>query len=337
MIKEAIAKIVGKVDLTREEIETVMEEIMTGTATPSQISAFISLLRMKGETIEEITGCALVMRRHATKIKTNRSPILDTCGTGGDGACTFNISTISAFVAAGAGLVVAKHGNRSVSSQCGSADLLQALGVNIEMEAEKVKECVEKIGIGFLFAPLLHSAMKFATPVRREIGMRTIFNILGPLTNPAGARHQLLGVYDERLTEPLAMVLGNLESQHCLVVHGMDGLDEVTTTTETIISELRNGAVKTYTITPDEFGIKRAKTEDLKGGDQFCNSEITLGILGGKKSGPQRDIVLLNAGCAIYAGDSAGNIKEGIERAADAIDSGSALEKLELLKEYTNK
>lgn len=334
MIKEAIAKIIEKVNLTQVEIEAVMEEIMTGKALPSQIASFLTALRMKGETSDEITGCVLVMRRYATQIKAIKDVLLDTCGTGGDKKGTFNISTISAFVAAGAGLVVAKHGNRSVSSSCGSADLLEGLGVKIEIEPDRVENCIEKIGIGFLFAPLLHGAMKYATPVRREIGIRTIFNILGPLSNPAGATHQLLGVYDEKLTEPLAKVLGNLGLKHALVVHGEDGLDEVTTTCGTVVSELKDGNVRNYEIKPEDFGIKRARLEDLRGGDIALNVKIANDVLNGK-SGPHRDIVLLNAGCAIYVGDKAKDFKEGIRLACESIDTGKALKKLEELKEYT--
>lgn len=336
MIKEAIAKVIQRIDLSQAEATQVMEEIMTGQATPAQIASFLTALRSKGETVNEITGAALVMRQHARKIKVGQATVVDTCGTGGDQSHTFNISTVSAFVVCGAGLTVAKHGNVSVSSRCGSADLLRALGVNIDVGPEVVEECLAKIGIGFLFAPLLHKAMKFATPVRKEIGIRTIFNILGPLTNPAEAGHQLLGVYDLGLTEPLARVLGNLGSKHSLVVHGMDGLDEISITTETQVSELMGGEVKTYRIRPEDFGISRAKTKDLQGGEEATNKKIARDILNGRP-GPQRDVVLLNAGCAIYAGDLSEDIKEGIELARRSIDSGKALEKLQLLKEYTNR
>jgi len=336
MIREAIGKLVEGANLTEPETLQVMEEIMTGQATPAQIGSFLTALRLKGETIDEITGCAQVMRQHATRIKTDAATVVDTCGTGGDRSHTFNISTISAFVVCGVGLVVAKHGNVSVSSKCGSADLLRALGVKIDLDPAKVEKCLSEIGIGFLFAPLLHGAMKYATPARKEIGIRTIFNILGPLTNPAGAGHQLLGVYDQALTEPLARVLGNLGSRHSLVVHGMDGLDEVSTTAETQVSELLKGEVKTYSIRPEDLGISRTKMDDLKGGDAETNAKIAMGILNGRP-GPQGDIVCLNAGCAIYAGDKAKDISEGIELARKSLDSGKALEKLELLKEYTNR
>lgn len=335
MINDTIGKIVERKDLTQEEAAQAMEEIMSGKASPAQISAFIVSLRMKGETADEITGCAEIMRRHALKIKVDKNA-LDTCGTGGDCAHTFNISTVSAFVAAGAGAVVAKHGNKSVSSKCGSADLLTELGVNINIEPKKVEECIAKIGIGFLFAPLLHSAMKYAAPVRKEIGIRTIFNILGPLTNPAGARYQLLGVYDEKLLTMMAQVLGNLGAIHALIVRGEDGLDEVTTTSDTKIAEFKDGKIKNYHINPKDFGIAKASLDDLKGGDAKQNAKIALDVLNGKK-GSQRDIVLLNAGCALYAALLAKDIKEGIKKAEDSIDSKKALKKLEALKEITNK
>ncbi len=336
MIKESISKLVQKENLSEEETEKVMNEIMSGEATPAQIASFLTALRLKGETIDEIVGCARIMRKFATKINVKEKIILDTCGTGGDKKHTFNISTLAAFVSAGAGVVVAKHGNRSVSSKCGSADLLLQLGVNINADKEVVEECLEKIGIGFLFAPLLHSAMKYATPVRREIGIRTIFNLLGPLTNPANASYQLLGVYDEKLVEPLANVLGKLGSKHALVVHGMDGLDEVTTTDKTLVAELKNEKVNTYKISAQDFGIKKAKMEDLKGGEVQTNAEVALKILKGE-NGHLLDIVILNAGCAIYACDKAKDIKEGINIAKESISSGKALQKLELLKEYSNK
>ena len=335
MIQEAIQKVVNGEDLTEQQAIDVMNIIMGGEATDAQIASFITALRLKGETIEEITGCARVMREKATKIQTNRPLVVDTCGTGGDGAHTFNISTTAAFVAAGAGVHIAKHGNRSVSSRSGSADVLKTLGVNIEVEPDVISRCVDEIGIGFLFAPLLHGAMKYAIGPRREIGIRTIFNILGPLTNPAGAQAQVLGVYDANLTEPLARVLNNLGSKHVFVVHGKDGLDEITTTTDTQVSELANGAVRTYTLNPEEVGISKATSQDLIGGTPEENAVMTLDILQGK-SGPKRDIVLLNTAAAIVAGGKADNLRQGIDIAVDAIDSGRALEKLEALKEMTN-
>jgi len=336
MIKDAIAKLVDRIDLSRVEAGQVMQEIMKGEATMAQISAYLVAMRLKGETIDEITGSAEIMRQYAVKIAPKSNKLLDTCGTGGDRSHTFNISTVSAIVASGAGAVVAKHGNRAVSSMCGSADLLKELGVNIEAKPGVMQRCLDEIGIAFLFAPLLHESMKYAAPVRREIGIRTIFNLLGPMTNPAGAKHHLLGVFNINLTEALAKVLAKLGSKHVLVVSGKDGLDEITTTGETIISELKNGKVKTYKIKPADFGIKKAKPADLKGRDAAFNAKLTLDILKGKK-GPQRDIVILNAGAAIYAADIAKNIKQGIKLARESIDSASAMNKLEGLKKLTNQ
>ena len=336
MIKEAIGKVVDRKDLTEVEMISTFEEIMSGSASPSQIGAFITALRMKGETVEEITGAARVMREKALHIKTKSKMVVDTCGTGGDESGTFNISTTAAFIVAGTGITVAKHGNRSVSSKSGSADVLKNLGVNIEAEVSHVERCLDEIGIGFLFAPILHSAMKFAIGPRREIGIRTIFNILGPLTNPAGARSQVLGVYDSRLTEPLAKVLCNLGSTHVFVVHGSDGLDEITLTGKTYISELKNGEVKNYEIVPEDFGFKRCKKEELLGGDSGINAQITLDILNGKK-GPQRDIVLLNAAAAIVAGGKAKDFMEGLHAASYSIDKGMAMKKLDGLRRLTNE
>jgi len=330
MIREAISKVIDNQDLTQEEAIDAMNEIMSGEATPAQIACFITALRMKGETVDEITGCARVMREKATRIIPKSELLVDTCGTGGDISHTFNISTTAAFVAAGAGLKIAKHGNRSVSSKCGSADLLKELGVNIEADQNTVTRCIDEIGIGFLFAPMLHPAMKHAIGPRREIGIRTIFNILGPLTNPAGAMFQVMGVYDPSLTETLAKVLKNLGSKHVFVVHG-DGLDEITNTGITHISELVAGEVQSYTIVPEKFGIPKADKSTLTGGSAEENAQITMSILKGEK-GPRRDIVLLNSAAAILAGDMATTLKEGIQIAAESIDSGKALEKLELLR-----
>jgi len=334
MIREAINKLVNRENLSQEESSMAMNEIMSGEATPAQISSFITALRMKGETIDEITGCAKVMREKVMPIKTDADYVVDTCGTGGDNSHTFNISTISALVAAGAGVRIAKHGNRAVSSDCGSADVLKALGVNIDADADKVAKCIDEVGIGFLFAPLLHPAMKYAIAPRREIGIRTIFNILGPLTNPASAKGQVLGVYDEKLTEPLAYVLKNLGSEHVFVVHGADGLDEMTITDKTFVSELKGGMVHTYTIAPEDFGIHKADRSELIGGTIDDNAKIVLNILNGEK-GAKRDIVLLNAGTAIVAGGKASDIKEGIYLAEESIDSGKALQKLEMLIKYS--
>lgn len=336
MIKEAIARVVERNNLAEEEMMAVMREIMQGETTQAQIAAFITALRMKGETVDEITGAARVMREKAVKVKTKADIVVDTCGTGGDEAFTFNISTAAAFVAAGAGLTVAKHGNRSVSSKSGSADVLRSLGVNIEAEVERVEECLDTIGIGFLFAPMMHGAMKHAIGPRREIGIRTIFNILGPLTNPAGARYQVLGVYRAELTEIMAEVLNKLGSQRAFVVSGKDGLDEITLTTETKVSELKDGVVRTYYVKAEEFGMKPCKLFDLQGGDPDDNAGIIKGILTGDK-GPRRDVVVLNAAAAIAAAGKAADIKDGIRLAEEAIDSGNAQKKLERLIEITNK
>ena len=336
MIRETIQKVVDGHDLTERETVDTMNEIMSGEATPAQVASFITALRIKGETIEEITGAARVMREKSTKIHTKQPFAVDTCGTGGDGSHSFNISTTAAFVVAGTGIPVAKHGNRAASSQSGSADVLKALGVNIEIGPEQVGVCIDDVGIGFLFAVTLHSAMKYAIGPRREIGIRTIFNALGPLTNPAGAQAQVIGVYAPALTESLANVLNNLDSQRAFVVHGGDGLDEITTTTTTQVSELVDGEVNTYTLDPTELGIPTAQPSDLKGGTPEENAEMTLSVLKGEK-GPRRDIVLLNAAAAIVAGGKADDITAGLAAAAKSIDSGRALEKLERLKAKSNE
>lgn len=336
MIKTAIEKVVGGDNLNEAEMLGTMNQIMSGDATPAQIGSFITSLRLKGETIDEITGAARIMREKSTKIETEHNLVVDTCGTGGDVSHTFNISTTAAFVVAGTGVPVAKHGNRSVSSSSGSADVLEALGVNIEISPEIVGKCIDEIGIGFLFAPALHSAMKHVIGPRREIGIRTIFNALGPLTNPAGAKAQVIGVYDPNLTEPLANVLKNLGTQSAFVVHGDDGLDEITTTTTTQVSQLAYGNVINYTIDPIEFGITNADPSDLVGSTPETNAEITHHILKGEK-GPKRDITLINAAAAIVVGGKASNIQSGLGIAANAIDSGKALEKLNLLIDMTNR
>ena len=336
MIKEVIAQLVERKNLTRNQMKEAVEEIMRGQTSPAQIAAFLTALRMKGETVDEITGAAIAMREFVKKITIDEDVILDTCGTGADRMQTFNISTVSAFVAAGSGVVVAKHGNRAISSRSGSADLLEALGVNINIDEQKVEACLKKIGIGFLFAQTLHPAMKNVAPVRKELGIRTIFNVLGPLTNPAFATHQLLGVYDPALLRVVAKVLGNVGVKHAMVVHGDDGLDEITTTTSTHVCELKKGTVRCYTMSPGDFKIKKARLKDLEGGNSEDNARIAASILQGEK-GAKRDIVLFNSGCAIYVADKARSIKEGIERAKESIDSGRALRKLEELKEITNK
>ncbi len=334
MIKEATELLSRHLNLTAAQMEAVMEEIMTGKVNTPDIVAFLTHLSNKGETAEELTAAVSVMRRYVTKINTKHKVILDTCGTGGDRLGTFNVSTVVAFVASGCAIAVAKHGNRSVSSCCGSADILEALGININMSKERLQECLDEVGIAFLFAQNLHPAMKYAMPARKEIGRRTMFNILGPLTNPAAATHQLVGVYDKRWTEVLANVLSNLGTVHALVVHGEDGLDEITTTTKTFVSEASKGKIDSYEIRTEDFGFKKARLEDLSGGDASGNARVLLEILNGKP-GPKRDIVILNAAAAIYTADKAGSIKEAVLLASESIDSGKALKKLEMLKEYS--
>ncbi|WP_456415978.1 anthranilate phosphoribosyltransferase [Methanocaldococcus sp.] len=332
VITEALKKVVEFKDLDKNEAEEVMKEIMEGIAKPTQIAALLTALRMKGETIEEITSFAKVMREFSLKINPKVPKLLDTCGTGGDNLNTFNISTTTAFVVSPY-VPVAKHGNKSVSSKSGSADVLGALGVNLNVPLEKVKESIEKIGIGFLFAPNFHPAMKYATPVRRELGIRTVFNILGPLTNPANANYQLMGVYDENLTEKLSYVLKNLGLRGALVVHG-SGMDEITTVGRTKISELKNGKIRSYYIEPEDFGIKRSKLEDIKGGDAKENAKIIRNILEGEETGAKRDIVVLNSAFALYISEVANDVEEGIKLAEKSIDSGKALKKLEDLIEF---
>lgn len=337
MIKEAIEKVVKGIDLSEGEMRSCFEEIMTGQATNSQIGSFITALRMKGETADEITGAAKVMREKALKVHVgDGETIIDTCGTGGSPADTFNISTAVAFVAAGCGLKVAKHGNRSASSRCGSADVLEALGVKIEQPPEAVEKCIREIGIGFLYAPVFHSAMKYAITPRKEIGIRTIFNILGPLANPANTTGQVLGVYDEKLTEVMANVLKNLGAKRALVVYGMDTLDEITITGKTKITELDKGRIRTYYVTPEQFGLKRARLEDIKGGSAEENAGTILSVLKGERS-PRRDIVLLNASAAVVVGFKARDFKAGAGLAGESIDSGAAFDKLQKLIEFTNR
>jgi len=327
MIKEAIDILVSGRSLTMEQAAVVMEEIMAGEATPAQFGAFVTALRLKGETVEEIAGMARVMRERAIPVVVSE-PVVDTCGTGGDGSYSFNISTAAAFVVAGAGLKVAKHGNRSMSSVCGSADVMEALGVRIDLGAEQVQKCLEEVGIGFMFAPNFHPAMKYATAPRREIGIRTVFNILGPLTNPAGAKAQVLGVAEGSLTMKMAQVLELLGCHHALVVHGEDGLDEITLGGRTTVWELKEGIIKSYSLTPEELGFRRAARESLRGGSAQDNAELLRRVLEGEK-GPRRDIVLLNSAAALVAGDRAQNLKQGVQVATETVDSGKALEKLE--------
>ncbi len=338
MIKESVAKVVIGEDLSQSEMEETMNEIMSGEATPAQIGAFITALRMKGETVEEITGAATVMRAKATKIDITHlvadGTILDTCGTGGDGTNTFNVSTATAFVAAGGGTTVAKHGNRAVSSKCGSADVLETLGVKLNIPHSDVAKCLKEVGIGFLFAPLFHGAMKYAAGPRQEIGLRTIFNVLGPLTNPAGATAQVLGVYDQGLTEKIALVLGKLGTAQAFVVCGEGTFDEISITSPTRVSHLKDGKVQTFDISPEDFGFKRANIDAIKGGDTEENADIIKKILEGEK-GPKRDMVVFNTGAAFAAAGLDPDIEKGIERAKEAIDSGKAKEKLNELVLFT--
>ena len=330
MIQQAIQQLIETKDLSRAEARQVMDQIMSGQATDAQIGAFLIALRCKGESVDEIAGCAQVMREKATPIDTSREDVIDTCGTGGDGSGTFNISTTVAFVAAGAGLCVAKHGNRAMSSKCGSADVLQELGVDIEATPEKVGRCLDEVGIGFLFAPMLHGAMKHAIGPRKEIATRTVFNVLGPLTNPAAAKRQLIGVYAETLTDKLAGVLQELGSVRAFVVHGAGGLDEIALSGPTRVSELRDGAVQTSEIRPEDFGLQLVEPEALQGGDAGENARILRAVLDGQE-GPPQDVVLLNAAAAIAAGGIAADMKEGLERARTSIGSGSARSVLDKL------
>ncbi len=336
MIKDAIAKLADRSSLTEQEAESVMLEIMDGGATPAQIAAYLMGLRLKGETVEEIAGSVRAMRAKAVRIAVGDPLVVDTCGTGGDGAQTFNISTATALVVAGAGLTVAKHGNRSVSSKSGSADVLLALGVKIDTSTERVADCINEVGIGFLFAPLYHGAMKHCAGPRQDMGIRTMLNLLGPLTNPAGATIQVLGVYESRLAALLGNVLMHLGSQHCFVVHGMDGLDEITLTGKTQISEAKGGILSNYLLDPEEFGLTRVSAKQLAGGTPQENAAITRDLLQGRK-GPKRDIVCLNAAPALVAGRKASNLQEGFILAGQAIDSGAAAEKLDRLIAFTNK
>src|SRR5438552_5998083 len=338
IIIEAVRTLVERKDLSRIEAAEAMDAIMSGAATNAQIAAFLTALRMKGETVEELIGFAQVMREKAVKVRTrasevvgatgtDREMLIDTAGTGGDASGTFNVSTATAFVVAGAGLKVAKHGNRSVSSLCGSADVVETLGINIELSAGKVALCVDEVGIGFLYAPLLHTAMKHVMAARREVGIRTVFNMLGPLTNPAGANAQVIGVYSDALTEPLARALAELGTLRAYVVHGEDGLDEISNTSPSHISEVREGVVRSSTVRPDDFGLPRATIADLQGGDREENAEIVRHVLAAE-AGPRRDIVLMNAAAALVVGGKAHDFKEGVALAAESVDSGAAAAKL---------
>lgn len=330
MIKESIELLVNDTSLTFEQAAGVMEEIMTGVATPAQIATFATALRMKGETVDEIAGLASVMRAKAVPVAAT-PPLVDTCGTGGDGSATFNISTAAAFVVAGAGLKVAKHGNRAISSRCGSADVLEALGVKVDLGAEAVARCLETVGIGFMFAPIFHPAMKYAAVPRREIGIRTVFNILGPLTNPARAESQVIGVPSEALGEKIAAALQRLGTKHSLVVHSRDGTDEISITGRSLIWEVNGQRVKPpREVAPEYFGFACASVDTIKGGTAQDNATILKGVLEGAK-GPARDVVVMNAAAALVAGNRAKTLKEGARLAEDAIDSGQARRKLEEL------
>ena len=337
-IRTALHKAARRENLTEAEAAAAMEEILSGGASGALIGGFLIALSMKGETADEVVGFARAMRSHATRIPCKSEPesLFDTCGTGGDGLHTFNISTVSAFVVAGAGVIVAKHGNRSISSRCGSADVLEALGVNVRLRAEQVAASIDEAGIGFLFAPLIHPAMKHAQPIRAELKMRTVFNMLGPLTNPAGAGAQVVGVFEQRLVPLLAEALRRLGARRAFVVHGSDGLDEITTTGTTLLAEAANGRVVERTVTPADFGLATARPEDLAGGDRDENAAILRSILAGA-AGPKRDIVLANAAAALVAAGRAADFRAGAERAAESIDSGKAKAKLEELVRFTGQ
>jgi anthranilate phosphoribosyltransferase len=343
----AIRKVVEGRHLSRDEAESVMRGIMSGAATDAQIAAFLTALRMKGETVEELTGFAVVMKEKAARVRpstdvaaalsgTEREMLVDTCGTGGDATGTFNISTATAFVIAGAGVRVAKHGNRSVSSLCGSADVVEALGIRIDLCAESVARCIDEVGIGFLYAPLLHDAMRYVMLARREMKIRTVFNLLGPLCNPAGANAQVLGVYSENLTETMAQVLCDLGARRALVVHGSDGLDEITITGESKISEVRDGGIRTYYVTPEDFGLRRAPMTQIQGGDAAQNAAIIREVLSGIP-GARRDVVLLNASAGLVAGGRSPSMRQAMGLASASIDSGEALRRLDRLATLTRK
>ena len=335
-VRTALARIVARESLREAEMEAVFHQLMDGAATPAQMAGLLVALRMKGETVDEITGAVRAMRAHAAAVRPRAAVVVDTCGTGGDQRGTFNISTAAALIAAGAGLTIAKHGNRAMSGTVGGADVLEALGVKIDLAPERVAECIDTVGLGFLFAPTFHPAMKHAAGPRRELGVRTIFNLIGPLANPAGARHQVVGVFAAHWTEPLAQALGRLGSVHALVVHGDDGLDEISLAAPTQISEWKDGALRTFRVTPEELGVARCRGSDLDGGDSQTAASIIHGIVAAAP-GPRADIAVVNAAAAIYVGGLATSIAAGIDRARDAIRSGRARQKLEQLVELTNR
>jgi anthranilate phosphoribosyltransferase len=336
MMRDYIVQIKQGENLSHDAITIVMEMIMSGHASVDEIKDFLQALNKKGPTVEEITASALIMRRFVIPIKTRHANVLDVVGTGGDHKNTFNISTLTAIVVAACGVVVAKHGNRRVSSRCGSADVLEALGINVNMEEKYVSECLDSIGLAFLFAQRLHPAMKNAAPARQKLGTKTIFNILGPLTNPARATHQIMGVYSRELVEPMALVLKNLGLKRALVVHGNDGLDEITITDKTFVCEFNGREIISYDINPDELGIKRAGIDDLVGGNASENAVIARAILEGQ-TGPKRDIVIVNAAYALYIAQAVDTLKQGMSMARHAIDAQRALQKLEALKEFSNR
>ncbi len=330
MIQQAIARLVDRHDLTRAETAAVMNEIADGGATPAQVGAFLAALRLKGETVDEIAGAAEVMRARADRVRVKQEVFVDTCGTGGDGSNTFNISTGAAFVVAGAGVCVAKHGNRSVSSRCGSADVLAALGVDVEAVKETVERCIAECGIGFLFAPRLHPAFKAVAGIRRELGIRSVFNLLGPLANPAGASRQVMGVYEPRWVPILGGVLATLGARHAFVVHG-EGLDEIAVTGMTHVAEVKDGAVERYAILPEDLGVRRWQRSEIAGGDADFNAAVLRDVFSGQKGAP-RDAVLANAAAALVAAEAAPTLKEGVRLAAEAVDRGAARDKLERLR-----
>lgn len=334
-MKRAIDTVVKGRNLTIDESKEVMSIMLGGQATQAQIGSFLTALRIKSETLDEIIGCATVLKDKAEHINPKVDYYIDFVGTGGDGTNTFNISTTSAFVAAGAGLNIAKHGNRAISSKSGSVDVLEELGINVMLEAKQVEKCVEEAGLGFMFAQVFHKSMKNVSQARKDMGIRSIFNILGPLSNPSDAKAQLIGVFNSDLTEPFAQAMRAMGVTRAMVVNGVDGMDEITTTSETVVSEIINGRIINYKITPEQFGIERALSEELTGGDSKLNALITKDILSGTK-GHKRDIVVLNSGAALYIGGLAQNIEEGIEFSKESIDSGKALAKLQKLIDITN-
>ena len=335
MIKQVLIKAVNKQELTKDEMQNAMNAIMSGEVSEIEMSAFLTALKMKGETVEEISSAAKVMREKAQSVELDEYYTLDTCGTGGDTQGTYNISTAVAFVAAAAGIKVVKHGNRSITSKCGSADVLEALEINIQQSPEQVKNCVLKASIGFMFAPNHHKAMKYVMGVRRALGFRTVFNILGPLSNPASAKAQVLGVFDRKLIIPMAEVLKNLGVERALVVHSADGLDEISVSDKTYVAELKDGDISTYEIAPEEYGIKRSKLSDIKGGDADVNADIIKKLLSGAEKGAKRDVLVLNAGAALYVGKKVNSIKEGVILAGEILDSGKAIDVVSKLAEMT--